>query len=306
MPVRLVAHRPDAVALLCVLFEEQSYTLGRDPDCDLVLDHGSVSRRHAHLAFVDGGWRVTDLASKNGVRIDGNRIDAIALRSGQWFVVGDVYCQFVAIDAVEIAAQESRADQHRQVARVWCERIQHADSATGVMADLLKAVLELAECRRGFLLFTNAEGEQRLLACYRLGLEQLCSRRFSYSSGAIERALQERRPVFMSNAQDAAWLRQRSSVFAQHLRVVVCLPFIHEGRLLGAVYADNDQDDALLSSLDGEILTALAKNAAPFLVSPHLLDGLSHDAGWIAVDDAGYRLGQGAAPTWAELLASNR
>ena len=45
-------------------------SLGRSTKCDLVLDHTSVSRRHAFLAVNEAGLLVTDLASKNGTFVD--------------------------------------------------------------------------------------------------------------------------------------------------------------------------------------------------------------------------------------------
>ncbi len=49
--------------------------LGRDPGCDVVVDHPSVSWRH--LALVpdgSGGWTVTDLGSTNGTIVDDTRV----------------------------------------------------------------------------------------------------------------------------------------------------------------------------------------------------------------------------------------
>ncbi len=45
--------------------------LGRDPGCDVVVDHPSVSWRHLALApDRAGGWTVTDLGSTNGTTVD--------------------------------------------------------------------------------------------------------------------------------------------------------------------------------------------------------------------------------------------
>ncbi len=44
--------------------------LGRDPACDVVVDHPSVSWRHLVLDPA-GGWTVTDLGSTNGTTVDG-------------------------------------------------------------------------------------------------------------------------------------------------------------------------------------------------------------------------------------------
>lgn len=57
-----------AVATIPPVTGSTSLTVGRQPDCDLVLDHGSVSKRHAVLKWYDKHQRcsVTDSGSTNG------------------------------------------------------------------------------------------------------------------------------------------------------------------------------------------------------------------------------------------------
>ena len=50
-------------------------TIGQGPQNDVVLEDDSVSRAHARLEYVDGGWRLTDLGSINGTAIDGVRLE---------------------------------------------------------------------------------------------------------------------------------------------------------------------------------------------------------------------------------------
>jgi len=47
--------------------------VGRTPDCDIALPKGTVSSKHCLLELRDGVWFVTDLASRNGIRINGVR-----------------------------------------------------------------------------------------------------------------------------------------------------------------------------------------------------------------------------------------
>lgn len=51
-----------------------SFTIGRDNTCDLCLDDDMVSRRHARISVDRGVWRVEDLGSRNGTRLDGDLI----------------------------------------------------------------------------------------------------------------------------------------------------------------------------------------------------------------------------------------
>jgi pSer/pThr/pTyr-binding forkhead associated (FHA) protein len=47
--------------------------LGRDDDCEVTLDDGLVSRRHARIDVDDSGASITDLGSRNGTHVNGVR-----------------------------------------------------------------------------------------------------------------------------------------------------------------------------------------------------------------------------------------
>lgn len=49
--------------------------VGRRPSCDIQLDFPNVSSKHCEMAFVNGYWRLKDLNSSNGVKVNGVRID---------------------------------------------------------------------------------------------------------------------------------------------------------------------------------------------------------------------------------------
>ena len=70
--------------------------IGRRPDGDLALLHGSVSRDHVELVRGGDGWQVRDRGSRNGTRIDGRRITGRGpLPSGAMLAVGEVRLWFV-------------------------------------------------------------------------------------------------------------------------------------------------------------------------------------------------------------------
>ena len=50
-------------------------TIGRDPECDIVIPDRQVSRYHARLSIVELGVQLEDLASKNGTFCNSQKID---------------------------------------------------------------------------------------------------------------------------------------------------------------------------------------------------------------------------------------
>src|SRR6187200_182814 len=64
--------------------------VGREPSCDIVLQDGSVSRKHARLEKQGEQWKVVDNGSANGTYIDGTRIAEQVLKNGQELRFGAV------------------------------------------------------------------------------------------------------------------------------------------------------------------------------------------------------------------------
>jgi len=75
---------------------ERPYVLGREFDCDVLLDEDlGVSRRHAQVSYEDGNWWLTDLGSKNGTRIGSTRVSARSrLTDGATVTVGRTDLRF--------------------------------------------------------------------------------------------------------------------------------------------------------------------------------------------------------------------
>ncbi len=63
-------------------------TLGRAPDCDIRLPDQGVSRHHCTIDNTGDGLQVTDLQSANGTYINGELMEAGALRPGDQLAVG--------------------------------------------------------------------------------------------------------------------------------------------------------------------------------------------------------------------------
>ena len=74
---------PEDGAERSVPIEEVPFVIGREHDCDLVLDDARVSRHHAQIEVLDDGRVILrDLGSSNGTFVGEERIDG-----GVWFDV---------------------------------------------------------------------------------------------------------------------------------------------------------------------------------------------------------------------------
>ena len=72
-----------------------STVIGRDEaHADLVLGDSNVSRRHAELTRNATGWRIADLGSTNGTRVNGMRVSEQDLANGDTITMGLVTLMF--------------------------------------------------------------------------------------------------------------------------------------------------------------------------------------------------------------------
>ncbi|PKN57750.1 MAG: hypothetical protein CVU56_09495 [Deltaproteobacteria bacterium HGW-Deltaproteobacteria-14] len=79
----------------------KSYTMSRDVslvgrgmDADCVINDASASRRHFNVVRTSGGWKLVDLGSGNGTKVDGHRVQEIALTSGMKIECGTTTLEF--------------------------------------------------------------------------------------------------------------------------------------------------------------------------------------------------------------------
>jgi adenylate cyclase len=56
--------------------------IGRREDCDIILRYPNVSGHHCRLTLENGYWFINDLESRNGVKVDGTRVQRKRLDPG--------------------------------------------------------------------------------------------------------------------------------------------------------------------------------------------------------------------------------
>lgn len=90
---------------------ESTVTVGRVSDNTIQIDHASVSSHHAELIEADGEYRLKDLDSTNGTRLNGERVTEENLRAGDRIRFGQVEASY----ASDIASEERPMPQAESV-----------------------------------------------------------------------------------------------------------------------------------------------------------------------------------------------
>jgi pSer/pThr/pTyr-binding forkhead associated (FHA) protein len=83
----------EGIALRCgdqrVIVDRDRFVIGRSArDAQLPIRDGNVSRQHAILERGPDGWAVVDMASTNGVLLNGTRVTRAAIRVGDVIGIG--------------------------------------------------------------------------------------------------------------------------------------------------------------------------------------------------------------------------
>jgi pSer/pThr/pTyr-binding forkhead associated (FHA) protein len=76
--------------------DEPVVTAGRHPDSMIFLDDITVSRRHAEVRRVEGGYEVADAGSLNGTYLNRERVEKAMLTDGDEVQIGTFKLLFLA------------------------------------------------------------------------------------------------------------------------------------------------------------------------------------------------------------------
>jgi predicted component of type VI protein secretion system len=99
---------------LSILLDKPILLLGRHPECDIQIDSRKISRRHCCIAQVSDYLVIRDLASTNGIRINGVRVGEGRLAAGDELTIGNNRYK-VAWDAVPASPNPVRPPKKQTV-----------------------------------------------------------------------------------------------------------------------------------------------------------------------------------------------
>ncbi|MEA2560610.1 MAG: hypothetical protein QOH06_2114 [Acidobacteriota bacterium] len=262
MPARLTVHFPSRPARALLLPDDRDVVVGRDPECDVVLDDDRISRRHALLACNGSGWSITDLASKNGMLIDGVPAAEGSLAERSWISFGGLAARFEILTETEKVEKVEEERLRRFATSLDLQRgLNPGEGLAVLLPRVVASMLELTGAERGFLLLARPDGDLEVAARSGSTWEDFHSQEFGGSLGAVERVLAYGEPVVSADTRLDAELGGRASIVGWGIRALLCVPVRALDRLIGVLYADSRKTGAAFTELDLEILEALAAQA---------------------------------------------
>ncbi len=159
-PLMTFRREPEIWAWLCmkdgkkIAITHWENVIGRSKRSDVLLDFPTVSRNHAVLTrYDDGSWTVTDAGSKDGVYVNGEKVQICALTPET-----DV----ISLGGIEMTLKPISARQEAKLAQL---RTKASTGLDGVANLLLLSVMQLM-CCMGYLLGGSAETGKSVLLGY--------------------------------------------------------------------------------------------------------------------------------------------
>ncbi|HEX9793792.1 MAG TPA: PP2C family protein-serine/threonine phosphatase [Planctomycetota bacterium] len=139
-----------------------------------------------------------------------------------------------------------------------------------VLVRILARSLELSKAERALLLLDDGDGLQARIARLADG-SAIAAEEVAFSTTVVQRALRECRTVTQETAGDDKLLDASQSIFELRLQSVLCAPLRMRDQTLGVIYLDSRVQRKTFSEADGELLEALARQAAIAVHNAHLL-----------------------------------
>ncbi len=90
MSARLIPLSIDTRTAPIVALQRPVVLIGRHPDCDIRIDLPQISRRHCCVALAYERVMIRDLGSRNGLRVNGVRVEEAQLHPGDEVAIGQV------------------------------------------------------------------------------------------------------------------------------------------------------------------------------------------------------------------------
>ncbi|HEX9573415.1 MAG TPA: sigma 54-interacting transcriptional regulator, partial [Myxococcales bacterium] len=211
--------------------------------------------------------------------VNGKKRERAHLSDGDTLQLGRTRLVFQAADraAADAAAPApQRADAATLAVQRLAEFTQSLarEPGTGAaLSGLLDAIVEVVQADKGFLIVVE-DGAPRVEVARNFQRQDIQNAVERLSDSIVERVLQTRQPVIVSDALNDAQFNASASVVNLKLSSVLCVPLIRRGELYGAVYVGNDRIANLFTERELTLMTSFCATAALLLERALELDEL--------------------------------
>jgi signal transduction histidine kinase len=252
---------------------------GRAGDCDVVLPDSLVSRRHARVWLEENQLMVSDFGSRNGVLVNGARVERLRIDAGDEVVLGNYL--FVVAAAPDdtpdleglsdtgsmITSERAHALYEEMIRTEGSGRLPILYKAAQLLGsvfdldDLLEQILALIfeslPAQRGYILTLDKENGDPVVRASRS--QAVSGEGPPISQTLVRHVFGLRNAILTSNAQTDSRFEDSVSVIGYHIRAAMCAPLLGRHALTGVIYIDSGAQEDVFTNEDLELLTALGR-----------------------------------------------
>lgn len=280
----------------------ESVSIGRSAETDLPVPDPFCSSKHAIIAPRGDKYYVLDDNSKNGVFVNGRKIDAEAeLRKGDEILIGSTRIVYdLKIDTkVEVTDEPSSSANINTIMHlkdvlrkpdisttiraeakaldIDAIRSEHRDFSVisevskalilhKPLGELLEHIMDLIcekiQMDRGILMLNEGKPEQLVPKVVRINNKQLMNQKIQVSQSIINFAQEKHSSILISDVQSDARFKAQDSILKLNIQSAMCVPLWNNRDIIGIIYCDRI---ALLDKFaddDLRLLTLLSNLAA--------------------------------------------
>lgn len=280
--------------------ERANAILGRLPECDIVLDEGAVSRRHAQISTVNNEFFVEDLDSRNGTLVNGQPVSGRRkLYNNDQVKICDLLLSFhdSEVNQPPQGAQEQPVTLYEEPVASTTSTIMTTlevkSSHTGFRAGAvsaetkLKALLEISrnlgstiefdqvlpkildslfkiflQADRGFLVLEGPDPSVLVPKAMKLRRGE-SEDTIRISRTIVRKAMEGKEAILSADAASDARFDSSQSIADFRIRSMMCAPLLaNEGRAMGVIQIDTLDQRTPFSADDLEVLASVASQAA--------------------------------------------
>lgn len=279
--------------------------LGRDRGCDLTIEDATCSRSHAVIETLVDRYEITDVGSRNGVRVNGERVMDASLHYGDQFQIGRNLFIFLSelfgkvesknafpydVETLDVEAVEQRhtTDLYEDIEELRAEQELDTNESLepqgrrkdftflyGLSRELsgmleTDAIIETVTHR----VFDRLARAERV-SCFLFesdppSLKEVrVHARIPVSNAPVSRTILDhvQRERLGIRCEDALGFARSQSICTSRLRSFMCIPLIARKTLLGIVYVDSLSRRCAFSRSDFELLTLVGNLFASTLAN---------------------------------------
>jgi transcriptional regulator with GAF, ATPase, and Fis domain len=271
----LVVHVPGASAASVSLVKALT-TVGSGADCDVRVNdvRGVVA-----IEF-DGSEYMATALERAPLLVNGRKRDRAHLADGDMLQLGRARIVFQRGDRAAPSAEPTKPVAAADAAALAVRRLSEFTVALAqepgtdkALSRLLDAIVEVVQADKGFLIVIE-EGAPRIAVARNFERQDIENAVERLSDSIVERVVQTRQAVIVSDAINDAQFNASASVVNLKLSSVMCVPLIRRGELFGAVYVGNDRIANLFTERELTLMTSFCATAALLLERALELDEL--------------------------------